>query len=90
MKVHIVIALALASASLSVAQAKAQSLTPPQRTIPAPTTVSPADTKLREAEENYRRGDDLAREMTPTQLTEARQFAAQKRKDFTGKGGRIP
>jgi len=34
--------------------------------------------------------DDLAREMTPAQLTEARQFAAQKRKEFAGKEGRLP
>ena len=39
---HLVIALARTRASLSVAQANAQSLTPPQRTIPAPATVSPA------------------------------------------------
>jgi TPR repeat protein len=34
--------------------------------------------------------DDLASEMTPAQLAEARQFAAQKRKEFTGKEGRLP
>jgi TPR repeat protein len=34
--------------------------------------------------------DDLAREMTPTQVTAARQFAAQKRKEFAGKEERLP
>jgi TPR repeat protein len=34
--------------------------------------------------------DDLAREMTPAQLTEARQFAVQRRKEFAGKEGRLP
>ena len=34
--------------------------------------------------------DDLAKEMTPLQLTQARQFSAQKRKEVAGKEGKLP
>ena len=33
--------------------------------------------------------DDLAKQMTPAQLIEARRFAAQKRKELPGKEGRL-